>query len=138
MLGRDPEKVFRSQIKTAVRSLERSIQDLLDNFWEEPLRRHAQELSNALLEGCKIYGFLELASVIRAISSLVALPMEEVLTLETALKEKLAELIGLLKEMAQLIAALTSITHQALSIRKTPSGSSPRSTNPDLRSSPHR
>ncbi len=105
MLGRDPEKVFRSQIKTAVRSLERSIQDLLDNFWEEPLRRHAHELSNALLEGCKIYGFLELASVIRAISSLVALPMEEVLTLETALKEKLTELIGLLKEMAELIAA---------------------------------
>lgn len=105
MLGRDPEKVFRSQIKTAVRSLERSIQDLLDNFWEEPLRRHAHELSNTLLEGCKTYGFLELASVIRAIVSLVALPMEEVLTLETALKEKLTELISLLKEMAELIAA---------------------------------
>jgi len=105
MLGRDPEKVFRSQIKTAVRSLERSIQDLLDNFWEEPLRRHAHELSSTLLEGCKTYGFLELASVIRAITSLVALPMEEVLTLETALKEKLKELVSLLKEMAELIAA---------------------------------
>jgi len=105
MLGRDPEKVFRSQIKTAVRSLDRSIQDLLDHFWEEPLRRHAHELSNTLLEGCKTYGFLELASVIRAITSLVALPMEEVLTLETALKEKLKELVGLLKEMAELIAA---------------------------------
>jgi len=105
MLGRDPEKAFRGQIKTAVRKLERAVQDLLDHFWEEPLRRHAQELSATLLEGCKIYGFLELASVIRAISSLVALPMEEVLTLEDALRAKLTELISLLKEMADLIAA---------------------------------
>jgi hypothetical protein len=105
MLGREPEKAFRGQIKTLVRNLERSVQDLLEHFWEEPLRRHTQELANALLEGCKVYGFLELASVMRAITSLVALPMEEVLTLEAALKEKLTELIDLLKEMAELIAA---------------------------------
>lgn len=102
---KDPEKVFRGQIKSVVRNLERAIEDLLANFWEEPLRRHAHELSSALLEGCKIYGYLELASVARAITSLVALPMEEVLTLENALREKLTELIGLLKEMAELIAA---------------------------------
>jgi len=105
MLGRDPEKAFRGQIKTAVRNLERAIQDLLEHFWEEPLRRHAHELASTLLDGCKTYGFLELASVIRAISSLVALPMEEVLTLENALREKLTELVALLKEMAELIAA---------------------------------
>lgn len=105
MLGRDPEKAFRGQIKSAVRTLERSIEDLLENFWEEPLRRHAHEVSSVLLQGCKTYGFLELASIIRAITSLVALPMEEVLTLETALKDKLTELIALLKEMAELIAA---------------------------------
>lgn len=105
MLGRDPEKAFRGQIKTSVHNLERAIQDLLENFWDEPLRRHAHETSTALLEGCKTYGFLELASVIRAITSLVALPMEEVIALEAALKEKLTELIDLLKEMAELIAA---------------------------------
>jgi len=105
MLGRDPEKAFRGQIKTVVRNLERSIQDLLANFWEEPLRRHTHELATTLLEGCKTYGFLELASVLRAITSLVALPMEEVISLEGALKEKLTELIDLLKEMAELIAA---------------------------------
>lgn len=103
--GRDPEKVFRGQIKTAVRRLERAVRDLLDHFWEEPLRRHTQELSTALLDGCKTYGYLELASVIRAIASLVALPMEEVLSLEDALRSKLTELVSLLKEMADLIAA---------------------------------
>ncbi len=102
---KDPEKAFRGQIRSAVRNLERAIQDLLDNYWEEPLRRHAHEVSSALLEGCKTYGYLELASVTRAITSLVALPMEEVIALEDALKEKLRELIGLLKEMAELIAA---------------------------------
>jgi hypothetical protein len=105
MLGRDPEKVFRGQIKTAVRALERSVQDLLENFWEEPLRRHAHEVASTLLDGCKTYGFLELASVLRAITSLVALPMEEVLSLEEVLKAKLTELVDLLTEMADLIAA---------------------------------
>jgi hypothetical protein len=105
MLGRDPEKAFRGQLKAAIRLLERSIDDLLENFWEEPLRRHTHELSSALLEGCKTYGYLELASVTRAITSLVALSMEEVLTLKDALREKLTELIGLLKEMAALLAA---------------------------------
>lgn len=102
---KDPEKVFRGQIKSAVRKLERAVQDLLKNFWDEPLRRYAHELSTALLEGCKTYGYLELTGVVRAITSLVALPLEEVISLEKALKEKLTELIGLLKEMAELIAA---------------------------------
>ena len=45
------------------------------------------------------------AGVVRAIASLVALPLDEVIALEKALREKLTELIGLLKEMAELIAA---------------------------------
>lgn len=103
--GRDPEKAFRGQIKGAVRKLERAVHDVLKHFWEEPLRRHAHELSVALLDGCKAYGYLELASVIRAITSLLALPMEEVLALEDALRSKLTELVSLLKEMADLVAA---------------------------------
>ena len=103
--GRDPDKAFRGQIKTAVRKLERAVKDVLDHFWEEPLRRYAHEVSVALLDGCKTYGYLELASVIRAISSLLALPMEEVLALEDALRAKLNELVGLLKERADLVAA---------------------------------
>ena len=104
-LGHDPDKAFRGQLKAAIRNLERSIDDLLENFWEEPLRRYTHELASALLEGCKTYGYLELASVTRAITSLVALPMEEVLTLQDVLKSKLRELLGLLKEMAALLAA---------------------------------
>lgn len=102
---KDPEREFRGQLKAAVRNLERAIQDVLENFWEEPLRRHAHELSAALLEGCKTFGYLELGSVTRAIHSLLALPLEDVLTLESALKEKFKELIGLLKEIAGFLAA---------------------------------
>jgi hypothetical protein len=101
----DPEKVFRAQLHTVVRNLERAIQDLLENFWEEPLRRHAHELSSALLASCKTYGYLELGSVARAITSLLALTMEDVLTLQQSLTEKLHELVGLLKEMAELLVA---------------------------------
>lgn len=102
---KDPEKVFRAQLHTVVRNLERAIQDLLENFWEEPLRRHAHELSKALLESCKTFGYLELGSVARAITSLLALRMEDVLTLQQSLTEKLTELIALLKEMAEMLAA---------------------------------
>jgi hypothetical protein len=102
---KDPEKVFRGQLHSVVRNLERAIQDLLENFWEEPLRRHAHELSSALLDSCKTFGYLELGSVARAITSLLALRMEDVLALQQSLTEKLTELIGLLKEMAEMLAA---------------------------------
>jgi hypothetical protein len=102
---KDPEKVFRGQLQAVVRNLERAIDDLLENFWEEPLRRHAHELSSALLDSCKTYGYLEVGSVARAINSLVTLPLEEVLTLEQPLKDKLKELVSLLKEMAAILAA---------------------------------
>lgn len=101
----DPERQFRSQLKAALRNLERAIEDVMEHFWEEPLRRHAHELASTLLEGCKTFGYLELASVVRAITSLLSLPLEDVLTLEDALREKLQELLGLLKEMAAILAA---------------------------------
>ena len=102
---KDPELVFRGQIKTIIRNLERAIDDLLKHFWEEPLRRHAHELSSTLLAGCKTFGYLELGSVARAITSLLSLKMEDVLALEESLKEKLRELVALLKEMAAMLAA---------------------------------
>ena len=102
---KDPEKVFRAQLHTVVRTLERAIQDLIENFWEEPLRRHAHEISSALLQGCKTFGYLELGSVARAITSLLALKMEDVMTLQQSLTEKLTELMGLLKEMAETMVA---------------------------------
>jgi hypothetical protein len=102
---KDPEQVFRGQLKSLIRNLERAIDDLLKHFWEEPLRRHAHELSSVLLAGCKTFAYLELGSVARAITSLLSLKMEDVLVLEQSLKEKLRELVALLKEMAAMMAA---------------------------------
>jgi len=101
----DAERQFRGQLRTVLRNLERAIEDLLENFWEEPLRRHAYEVASVLLNGCKAYGYLELASVVRAMTSLLDLRMEEVLTLKDPLKEKFKELISLSKEMAEILAA---------------------------------
>ena len=101
----DPERQFRNNLHTVLRSLEESIDDLLENFWEEPLRRHTHDLAASILESCKEFGYLELASVARAMTSLLALQMEDVLTLQRALKEKLHELLGLMKEMAKLLVA---------------------------------
>jgi hypothetical protein len=101
----EPERQFRGQLPGVLRNLERAIKDLMEHFWEEPLRRHAHEVASALLEGCKTFGYLELASVTRAITSLLSLTMEDVLALEDSLREKFAELLGLLKEMAEMLAA---------------------------------
>jgi len=102
---KDPEQVFRSQLKSVIRNLERAIDDLMEHFWEEPLRRHAYDLAEALLAGCKTYGYLELGSVARAIASLLSLRMEDVLALEIPLKDKFRELVALLREMAAILAA---------------------------------
>lgn len=101
----DPERQFRNNLHTVLRELEESINDLLENFWEEPLRRHTLELASSILESCKAFGYLELASVTRAMTSLLALPMEDVCTLQGALTEKLRELLGLMKEMAKILVA---------------------------------
>jgi len=101
----DPERQFRGQLRTVVRNLERAIDDLLEHYWEEPLRRHAYDISSALLAGCKTYGYLELASVARAMTSLLDLRMEDVRTLKEPLKDKFKELIGLSKEMVDILAA---------------------------------
>ena len=101
----DPERQFRNNLHTVLRSLEESVKDLLENFWDEPLRRHSLDLATSILEGCKTFGYLELASVTRAMTSLLALSMEDVLSLQGALTEKLKELLGLMKEMAHLLVA---------------------------------
>jgi hypothetical protein len=101
----DPEREFIKQIHVVLRTLDRTLVDLMDNFWEEPLRRHAHEMASTLLEGCKTYGYLELASVTRALVSLLALRLEDVLTLQDALREKFKELMGLMREMALLLVA---------------------------------
>ncbi len=101
----DAERQFRAQLKTVLRNLERAIEDLLENFWEEPLRRYAFDIASALLQGCKAYGYLELASVARAMMSLLDLRMEDVLTLKDPLTEKFKELIGLSRELAEILAA---------------------------------
>ncbi len=101
----DIDREFRAQLKGAVRKLERAVDDLLKHFWEEPLRRHADETASALLAACKASGYLELVGIVRAIVSLVQLPLSEVIALEDALRAKLMELLVLLKEMADAIAA---------------------------------
>jgi hypothetical protein len=101
----DAERQFRAQLRTVLRNLERAIDDLFENYWEEPLRRYAFDIASALLQGCKAYGYLELASVARAMMSLLDLRMEDVLTLKDPMREKFTELIGLSKELAEILAA---------------------------------
>jgi hypothetical protein len=89
---------FASLFPAAVLALEEAVHALLASGWDEPLRRHAHEMAAALAAGAKDAGWKETARVLGAIHSLLALPFGEVLSLREELRDKLIELLDLLRE----------------------------------------
>jgi hypothetical protein len=98
-----PESPLRLQ--PAILQLERAIGDLLDSHWDEVLRRRAHEVAEAVTAGCKEWRLHEMSGVAQAIMSLLALKLEDVISIQDALREKLFELLAMLKDMAAALAA---------------------------------
>lgn len=92
-------------LQPAILQLERGVQELLDSHWDEVLRRRAHEVAEAVTAACKEWRLPEMAGVAQAIMSLLALRLEDVIAIQDALREKLDELLGMLKEMAESLAA---------------------------------
>lgn len=90
---------FLRDLPLAVLELERAVVELLDSFWEEPFRRRALELSVALAQASTVLRLSHVASVARSISSLLNLRLEDTFSIQRELREKLVELLGLLKDV---------------------------------------
>lgn len=88
-------------LPAAVNELDSATAELLRSGWEEARRRHAHGLAEALAEAASRHALKELAGAARAAASLLRLTAEEVRDLEGPLREKFAELTGLLREMAE-------------------------------------
>jgi hypothetical protein len=89
---------FVSLFPVAAAALEGAVHSLLASGWDEPLRRHAQEMAAAMAAGAKDAGWKETAGVLGAVHSLLALPLGEVLSVREELRDKLLELLDLLRE----------------------------------------
>jgi len=96
---------FPARLARAVAVLEDATLAALDEGWLEPQRRRAHGIAVAVADACRASGLDETWGVARAIASLLALPLEEVLTLEDALRDKFVELFGLLREKVRAISA---------------------------------
>ena len=90
---------FASDFARASVALEEAVRTLLASDWEEPARRRAHQLATALCDSAKIAGWKEAGGVLQALASLLALPLDEVLSIKPALREKFLELLELLKSV---------------------------------------
>jgi hypothetical protein len=96
--GPDPLAEFASAFPAARAALEESVHDLLSGGWEEPRRKRALEIASALAAGARQGGWRDTAAVLGAIVELVDLPIGEVVSVRDELRNKLIELLELLRD----------------------------------------
>src|SRR5262245_1996263 len=73
----------------AVRELDREVRQLLKTFWDEPHRCRAHALAAALADATAMFGLSHIAALARAIASLLRLRLEDTLSIQDPLREKL-------------------------------------------------
>jgi hypothetical protein len=80
--------------------LETAVRDVVIHFWEEPFRRRAHHLAQALSGGCRVCGFRESAGLVRSLESLLALTVDEVRGIQRSVADRMMEALALLREQA--------------------------------------
>jgi hypothetical protein len=83
----------------ALAALRRSIEDLLEFFWEDACRNRVCEQATALAGASKLHGSIRIFALSRAIVSICFIPRDEALPIRDEIVEKLRELMGLLEEV---------------------------------------
>ena len=91
---------FASSFPSAVAALEGSVRDLLSNGWEEPYRKRAHDFTSAFAQAAREAGWKEIAGILGAMTSLLALSPEEVEPVRNELRDKLIELLDLLQDQS--------------------------------------
>src|SRR5258708_40316918 len=76
--------------------LESSVHEVISTGWDESTRRYACDVSAALRDASKAAGWKETAGILHALTSLLALPLGEILTIRGAVRDKMLELLELL------------------------------------------
>ena len=86
-------------LPAALAALRRSIDELLEYFWEDACRSRVCELATALAGASKLHGSIRVFALSRAMVSICFIPREEALPIRSEIADKLRELVGLLEEV---------------------------------------
>jgi len=86
-------------LPAALAALRRSIDDLLEFFWEDACRSRVCEQATALAGASKLHGSVRVFALARAMVSICYISREEALPIRNEVCEKLRELLGLLEEV---------------------------------------
>src|SRR2546421_6932746 len=100
----DPSGPLPSDVGTfskALFQLEFAVHEVISSGWDEPRRRRAFEMSAALCELSKVSDWKETAGILQALTSLLALPLGEILSVREMVRDKLLELLGMLTKMVR-------------------------------------
>ncbi len=96
----EPEgQPLQAAIPRAIRELEKASHELFRSSWGEHERERAYDMALALTEACKLAGIRYAADVARAAASLFRVRRDEALEIEDALREKVLEILEILKDM---------------------------------------
>jgi len=79
-------------------ALEAAVEDLMTSSWEESRRRLAHEMAVAMTHAAKAAGWWDTESILRPLSSLLALSAPEVMAIRPAVHTKLIEFLVLLRQ----------------------------------------
>jgi hypothetical protein len=87
---------FETDFSKALAQLESAVHQVISSGWDDSRRRRAHELSTALCDASKVAGWKETAGVLQALTSLLALPLGEILSVRETVRDKMLELLGML------------------------------------------
>jgi hypothetical protein len=82
-----------SLIAVAFSELRRDVSLLLESAWAEPVRRRAEELATTLADACDRRGLSDACLAARSLANLARLRAEQVRPIQSALSQKLDELL---------------------------------------------
>jgi hypothetical protein len=80
----------------ALDALRRSVEDLIETFWDDASRNRVCEQATALAHAARIQGLVRIFALSRALASICFITREEALPIRTEVSEKLRELLDLL------------------------------------------
>ena|SRR2546421_9542477 len=83
----------------ALTALEGAVDHLVENGWDELLRRHAHEMAVALASGAKAERRDETERTLRAVASLLELSPEQEVLIHEPVRIKLVDLMSMLQRL---------------------------------------
>ena len=91
---------FRRRLPNAIRELDQATMDVLEGSWDRSGMDRVTEIAEALSGACRLEGLREAGLMARSIASLMKVSREQIVPIESAFREKIDELMRILRDTA--------------------------------------